>query len=112
MKGIVLPAPSNQIKVTFTSVLLFYPSIWYICDFFLFHIEIEGKGGWNIGGPKGMLAPPPSQIIGGGAVFVFYLKDACVDGCLAILRPFHSISVISGRWVGDNERLFAMELRL
>ena len=67
-------------------------------------------------GAKGYVGPP-SQIIGGGggggrAVFVFYLKDACVDGCLAILRPFHSISVISGRWVGDNERLFAMELRL
>ena len=48
-------------------LLLFYPSTWYICDFFLFHIEIEGKGGWIIGGggAKGMLAPP-SQIIGGG----------------------------------------------
>ena len=45
-------------------LLLFYPSTWYICDFFLFHIEIEGKGGWIIGGAKGMLAP--SQIIGGG----------------------------------------------
>ena len=31
---------------------------------FLFHIEIEGKCGWIIGGPKGMLAP--SQIIEGG----------------------------------------------
>ena len=30
-------------------LLLFYPSTWYICDFFLFHIEIEGKGGWIIG---------------------------------------------------------------
>ena len=29
----------------------------YICDFFLFHIEIEGKGGGLLGGPKGMLAP-------------------------------------------------------
>ena len=29
LKGIVLPVPSNQIKVTF----LFYSSIWYICDF-------------------------------------------------------------------------------
>ena len=40
-------------------LLLFYPSTWYICDFFLFHIEIEGKGGWIIGGggAKGMLAP-------------------------------------------------------
>ena len=25
--------------------------------FFLFQIDIEGKGGWIIGGPKGMLAP-------------------------------------------------------
>ena len=32
--------------------------------FFLFYIEIEGKCGRIIGGPKGML-PPPSQIIGG-----------------------------------------------
>ena len=34
--------------------------------FFLFHIEIEGKGGWIIGGPKGMLAPPPPKLLGGG----------------------------------------------
>ena len=55
-------------------LLLFFPSTWYICDFFLFHIEIEGKGGWIIwgggggggGGAKGMLAPH-SQIIGWGA---------------------------------------------
>ena len=53
-RGIILPAPSNQIKVTF---IIIYPSTWYICDFFLFHIKIEGKGGWIIGGPKGMLAP-------------------------------------------------------
>ena len=47
-------------------LVLFYPSVWYICDFYLFHIEIEEKCGWIIGGPKGMLAPPPpSQIIGG-----------------------------------------------
>ena len=73
MRRIVLPAPSNLIKVTFTSVLLFYPSTWYICDFFLFHIEIEGKGGWNIGGPKGMLVCwPPSQIIGGPAPLSSY----------------------------------------
>ena len=44
-------------------------SAWYICDFFLFHIEIEGKGGWIIGGGgggKGYVGPP-SQIIGGPA---------------------------------------------
>ena len=29
------------------------PSTWYICDFFLFHIKIEGKGGWIIGGGGG-----------------------------------------------------------
>ena len=42
-------------------LLLFYPSTWYIHEFFLFHIEIEGKGGWIIwwGGAKGMLPPPP-----------------------------------------------------
>ena len=33
--------------------------------FFSFHIEIEGKGGWIIGGAKGYVGPP-SQIIGGG----------------------------------------------
>ena len=32
--------------------------------FFLFHIEIEGKGGGLLEGSKGMLVPP-SQIIGG-----------------------------------------------
>ena len=50
-------------------LLLFYPSTWYICDFFLFHIEIEGKGGWIIwgggGGAKGMLGPP-LKLLGGG----------------------------------------------
>ena len=54
--------------VSHTDLLLFYASVWYICDFFQFHIEIEGKCGWIIGGgggAKGMLSPP-SQIIGGG----------------------------------------------
>ena len=46
--------------------------------FFLFHIEIEGKGGWIIrGGPMGLL--PPSQLIG---------------GCLPPLPMPHSASVI------------------
>ena len=69
LRGIVLPVPSNQLKL---HLLLFYPSTWYICDFFLFHIEIEGKGGWIIwgggggggGGAKGYVGSP-SQIIGG-----------------------------------------------
>ena len=46
---------SNQIEVTYIIIL---PSTWYICDFCRFQIEIEGKCGWIIGGPKGMLAPP------------------------------------------------------
>ena len=55
LKGIVLPVLQIKFKL---HLLLFNPSSWYICDFFLFHIEIEGKCGWMIGGPKGMLAPP------------------------------------------------------
>ena len=50
LRGIVLTVPSNQIKLT---CILFYPSTWYICDFFLFHIETEGKGGSIIGGGRG-----------------------------------------------------------
>ena len=58
---IILPVPSNQIKL---HLLLFYPSTWYICDFFLFYLEIVGKSGWIIGGQR--VCWPPSQIIGGG----------------------------------------------
>ena len=52
-------------------LLLFYPSTWYIRDFLLFHIEIEGKGGWIIwgggggGGGKGYVGPP-LKLLGGG----------------------------------------------
>ena len=58
LREIVLPV-YLQIKLKL-HLLLFYPSTWYICDFFPFHIEIEGKGEWIIGGPKGMLAPLPN----------------------------------------------------
>ena len=34
-----------------------------------------------------------------------------MDGRHAILRPLNNISVISGRWKVDNERLCAMDLR-
>ena len=56
LRGIVLPPPSNHIKVTFIIVL----------PFNLFHIENEEKGGWIIWGAKGYVAPPRSQIIWGG----------------------------------------------
>ena len=55
LRGIVLPVPSNQIKVAFIIILPF--NSVHLC-FFLFHIEMEGKCGWIIGGgAKGMLAP-------------------------------------------------------
>ena len=63
LRGIVLPVPSNQIKVAFIIIL---PFNLYICDFFLFHIEIEGKDGWIIGGAKGYVAPP-LKLLGGPA---------------------------------------------
>ena len=64
LRGIILPAPSNQINVTCIIIL---PSTWYICYFFLFHIEIEGKSGWIIGGGwgKGYVALPLSNYWGG-----------------------------------------------
>ena len=64
LRGIVLPVPSNQVKVTC------YPSNWYICNFILFHIEIEGKGGCIIwgggGGGKGYVGPPLKLLGEGG----------------------------------------------
>ena len=36
LKGIVLQVLSNQIKVTFIILYIFYPSTWYICVFFCF----------------------------------------------------------------------------
>ena len=69
LRGIV---PSNLIKVTFI-IILFYPLAWFIIYFFLFHIEIEGKCGWIIGGwggggvgggGKGYVGPP-LKLLGG-----------------------------------------------
>ena len=68
LRGIVLTGPSNQIKNTFIIILLFYPSTWYIYDFFLLHIKIEGKRVWIIGGGggggKGYVGPP-LKLLGG-----------------------------------------------
>ena len=41
--------------------------------------------------------------------FLFFYLCPNRGGQLAILRPFNSILVILGRWVGDNERLCAKE---
>ena len=42
LKGIVLPVPSNQIKVTFLHFYYFTLQPGTFVIFFLFHIEIEG----------------------------------------------------------------------
>ena len=64
LKVMVLQVRSNQIKVSFIIILPF--NLVHL-SFFLFHIEIEGKYGWIIGGggPKGMLPPPPLKLMGG-----------------------------------------------
>ena len=59
LRGIVLPVSSNQSYIYYYFTL----QLGTFVIFLLFHIEIKGKGGWIIGGPKGI---PPSQIIGGG----------------------------------------------
>ena len=68
LRGIVLTT-YLQIKLKL-HLLLFYHSAWYICDFFLFHIAIEGKGGWIIGGGGGggqrVCCPPLSNYWGPG----------------------------------------------
>ena len=46
---------------------LHLPSTWYICDSFLFHIEIERKCGWIIGGGGGKgYVGPPLKLLGAG----------------------------------------------
>ena len=67
LKGIVLQVPSNQSKVTFIIIL---PINLVHCEFFRFHIEIEGKcgwiiWGWGVGGGGQRICWPPSQILGG-----------------------------------------------
>ena len=62
LKGIVCQYLQMKLKL---HLLLFYPLTWYICDFFLFHIETEGGLLGGGGGAKKMLAPR-SQIIRGG----------------------------------------------
>ena len=62
LRGIVLTVPSNQIKVTV--IYYFILQLGTFVIFFLFHIEIEGKGGWIIGGPNGMLPPPSLKLLG------------------------------------------------
>ena len=59
-----------QITTLKLHLLLFYPSTWYFCHFFLFNIEIEGKCGWIIwgggGGGEGYVGPLLKLLGGGG----------------------------------------------
>ena len=70
LRGIVLPVPSNEIKVTFIIILPF--NLVHLRFFPVSHrnLEIEGKGGWIIwggGGAKGMLGPLSNYWAGGPA---------------------------------------------
>ena len=59
LRGIVLPVPSNQIKVAFIIILPF--NLVHLCFFPVSH----RKGGCIIGGGGQRVCWPPSQIIGG-----------------------------------------------
>ena len=90
LREIVLPVLKLKLHL-----LLFYPSTWYICDFFPFHIEIEGKGGWIIGGAKGYVAPPPLPNYLGGLAppgppsSYAYVTKCIVNAC--VLDTFRDV---------------------
>ena len=90
LRGIVLPVPSNEIKVTFIIILPF--NLVHLWFFPVSHrnwrkrwVDNLGGGGGG-GGAKGMLGPPPSQIIGWGAcppplylrLWVTESNDTCI----------------------------------
>ena len=114
-------------RIELKHLLLFYPSTWYICHFFLFHIEIEGKCGWIIGGggggAKGMLAPSLKLLGGGGAgplppppptpmqtfygqVLVLFRSTGC-PVCLSLLSCFIVTGLRSVRLINT----FSLALR-
>ena len=83
--------PSNKINVTFIVILPFYLSTWYICDFLLFHIEIEEKllvdywaGGdvspplKLIGGPSPLAPPLPTPM--SQYIIIFFTNTNEVKG--------------------------------
>ena len=83
LRGIVLPAPSNHIKVTFIIIL----------PFNLFHIEIEGKGGWIIRGAKGYVGPRSQLIAGGLAPLWSPLFLRLCKQCKTLINFFNPIAL-------------------
>ena len=70
LRGIVLPVPSNQIKVTFIIILPF--NLVHFLFFSCFTWKLKEKVGGLLGGGGGgggqRVCWPPSQIIGGGGL--------------------------------------------
>ena len=83
----VIVCKYHQIKLRM-HLLLFYSSTGNICDFFLFHREIEGKGGWIIGGGQRVCWPLPSQIIGEPAPLAPLPTPMLLCFGLCIIREF------------------------
>ena len=65
----------------------------YICDFFLYHIKIEGECGWIIWGPKGMLPPLSNYwVLGACPPPPFFLRLCIHVRCgRKIIHRFHVI---------------------
>ena len=65
LKGIVLPVPSNQIKVTFIIILPF--NLVYLWFFFAYFTQkMKENVGGLLGGGKGYVPPLPNYWGGGG----------------------------------------------
>ena len=62
LRGVVLPVPSNQIKVSFTIILPF--NLVHLRFFSCFTQKLKEKVGGLLGwGGKGMLPPPPFKLL-------------------------------------------------
>ena len=78
----------NGIKLKL-HLLLFYPLTWYICDFFLFHIEIEGKFGWIIGGGGRGHDGPPLKLWGGAGPLALPLPTP-MNNNIKVIATFYA----------------------
>ena len=90
LRGIVLPVPSNQIKVTFIITLPF--NLVHLWFFPVSHRNWRKRSRWvNYWGAKGYVAPPLSNYWGG--------SPSCPPPLpTPVLKPVHKWS----RWSDDN----------